>query len=334
MDIDDFLERELSGIGLDTGKSGKPESPEHFRDIDASPLFENIRADLGKGNLELAEQSYVQLWHILAQQKLKWNKELYEQLLALSRQFSGMLSQAYGDVRKKASQIYELIGRGRNSLKEGKKDVPFRIYAEIEGLLNSMPNVFFEEKRAVQEQVMEFYKELKNTTDNELVRRVSSLVQEINMIIEKVNASIRANDMISAIVSYNKCMELYSQVPEGFLRHKNSAGMRLLEIYKSLSIYTEISSLQKQLSRQPARQQARQEAPGQQKQPIPSIPSQPATTQTLTKPMLVHTKKELAKRYIEKGFYNEAAKGIEEALQLDPGDAEARAIRAKIKTLQ
>src|SRR3989338_2672238 len=134
MDIDDFLERELSGIGLDTGKSGKPESPEHFRDIDASPLFENIRADLGKGNLELAEQSYVQLWHILAQQKLKWNKELYEQLLALSRQFSGMLSQAYGDVRKKASQIYELIGREwrKNTSKGEKRAVLFEFRGEKE----------------------------------------------------------------------------------------------------------------------------------------------------------------------------------------------------------
>ena len=50
--------------------------------------------------------------------------------------------------------------------------------------------------------------------------------------------------------------------------------------------------------------------------------------------MLLSAKKERAKNNIEKGFYNEASKDIQEALQLEPDDAEAKAINAKIKTLQ
>ena len=105
-------------------------------------------------------------------------------------------------------------------------------------------------------------------------------------------------------------------MPEGFLRHKNSLGMRLLDIYRSLSIYNEISSLQRQLVQQPQFQQAQ----------VPQIQNQT--------PMTAGAKKERAKKNIEKGFYNEASKDIQEALHLDPNDAEAKALHAKIKTLQ
>ena len=321
MDIDEFLDRELSDLGLQTDKTEEQISlPEFKEQAEPSPLVESIKANLSKGNLELAEQAYVQLWRILIQQKLKWGKELYEQLSLLSRQFASVLNQAYNEVKRKSEHINELISRARAALREGRKEIPFKLYSEIEGIYNSIPDVFFEEKKMVEEQIMGFYKELKNTTDNELVKRVSALIQEINQLIDKINLAIRANDMINATVNYNKCIELYSQVPEGFLRHKNSIGIRLLDIYKSISIYNEISNLQRQLSQQTTQQIIPQQTMGSLSHP--------------QKSMLLHTRKERAKRNIEKGFYNEASKDIEEALQIAPEDAEAKAIQAKIKTLQ
>ncbi|MBI2650296.1 hypothetical protein HYX04_03205 [Candidatus Woesearchaeota archaeon] len=326
MDIDEFLDRELSDLGLQTDKTEKLETEQFQGQFEPSPLIENIKANLSKGNLEQAEQSYVQLWHILMEQKLKWDKELYEQLSLLSRQFSTALSYAYDKVKIKAAHIYELISRAMAAMKEGKKELPFKLYSEIEEINNSIPNVFFEEKKAVQEQITSLYNELRSTTDNELIKRISALVQETNQLIGRISISIRANDMINAIVNYNKCIELYNQIPEGFLRHKNSIGMKLLDIYKSLSIYSEISSLQKQLSQQaPHQLQAQQRAP-----PL----SFAQTYDASSKSAMASAKKERAKRNMEKGFYNEASKDIQEALQLEPGDAEAKAIHAKIKTLQ
>lgn len=324
MDIDEFLDREFSTLGLKTDKTETgAELPQYKEDFEKSPLFENIKASLSKGDLEQAEQAYLQLWHILLQQKLKWDKELYGQLSILSRQFSNALNYAYSDVKKKAESIYALIGQGRNALKEGRKDAPFKIYSEIYAISGSISSVFFEEKKVVEEQIMDFYKELRNATDNELVKRVAVLIQDINNLIDKANNSIRSNDMVKAIVSYNKCIELYNQVPEGFLKRKNSIGIRMLEIYKSLSIYTEISNLQKQLSRQGIHPM----------QPI-QFPPQPQEQAGADRFALISAKKERAKKYIEKGFYNEASKDIQEALELEPNDAEAKAIHAKIKTLQ
>ncbi|MBI3035052.1 hypothetical protein HYY71_01910 [Candidatus Woesearchaeota archaeon] len=336
MDIDEFLDREFSGLDLSADKAEKDEQiglPQVKGEFEASPLFENIKASLSKGRLEQAEQAYVQLWHILLQQKLKWDKELYEQLAMLSRQFSGALNSASNEIKKKSEHIYEMISRARAALKEGKKELPFKIYSEIEEISNSVPSVFFEEKRIIEEQVMDFYKELKNTTDNELVKRVSVLVQEVNRLIDKISLAIRSNDMTNAIVNYNKCIELYNQVPEGFLKHKNQAGMRILELYKSISIQAEISSLQQQLSQKAVQQQFQPQQQARQ-QFQPGLPMQAVQQPNIPKSALLNAKKERAKRNIEKGFYNEAYKDIEEALQLEPNDAEAKALNAKIKTLQ
>ena len=322
MDIDEFLDRELSDLGLQTDKTEKIEAEQG--QFEPSPLVDNIKANLSKGDIEQAEQSYVQLWHVLMEQKLRWNKELYEQLSSLNRQFSASLNYSYNDVKRKADHLYELMNRARNAMKEGKKEMPFKLYSGIEEINNSIPNVFFEEKKVIQEQIINFYNELRNATDNELIKRISALVQETNQIMDRITMSIRSNDMINAVVNYNKCIELYSQIPEGFLRHKNSIGNRLLEIYKTLSIYTEISALQKQL--------------GQQGQPLQlqrtQAPSFAQSGNVSPRSMLVSSKKERAKRNIEKGFYNEASKDIQEALELEPNDPEAKVMRAKIRTLQ
>jgi Tfp pilus assembly protein PilF len=49
--------------------------------------------------------------------------------------------------------------------------------------------------------------------------------------------------------------------------------------------------------------------------------------------MLLKSKKERAMRNMEKGFYNEASKDIEQVLQIEPDDTEAKVMRAKIRTL-
>ena len=270
MDIDEFLDRELSDLDLPTGKAqGQDIRPITFQfneSSDTSSLFDHIKSSLSAKNLDEAERSYLQLWHILVQQKLKWDKSLYEQLSVLNRQFQSALVQSSEETKKKAQQVYELISRAKASIKEGRKEEPYKIYAQVQEISNSIPNVFFEEKRMIQEQVMEYYRELKNTTDNELLKRVFALLQEIYGLIEKINAAMKSNDIINAIVHYNKCIELFNQVPEGFLRHKNSAGMRLLDIYKSLSIYSEISNLHKQLINSSYQRQQPQAPQGQKQQ--------------------------------------------------------------------
>ncbi len=361
MDIDEFIDRELSELDLDTSKAEKSEFLS-AKKADSSSLT-GIRADLKKGNLEQAEQSYVELWQQLMQQKLKWNKELYEQLTNVSRQFSSMLTESYNEMKKKSAHVSELIARARNAIREGKKDMAFRLYSDVQEISNSIPNVFFEDKKAIQDQIMSFYKELASTTDAELVKKVSSLMQEINQSIEKISSFMKSDDIANAAASYVKCVELYNQVPEGFLMSKNPAGLKLLEIYRNLGISMEISNLQKQLGQTAQFQQfasmpipaskpqlvretyekqdirpkafAKLETPKKEFKEEKSYIEKSLNNKNIeTNSMLLNRKVERAKKNIKKGFYNEALKDVEEALQMEPNDVEARALRAQIKTLQ
>ena len=243
MDIDEFLDRELADSGL--GKDEDSLQPE-FNSEDISPVLGSGKA-AEKGSLEQEEQSYMQLWNVLAQQKLKWNKDIYEQVYSLSRQVSSELTQAFEEVKKKANQIYSLISRARASLKDGKKDMPMKLYAEMQEINESVPSVFFEEKKIIQEQIILFYRELVNTTDSELSKRIADITAQIMRILESIDNSLRSGNIDDASSNYIRCSDLFTQIPEGFLRTRNSIGMRLLDIYRTLSIHAEISELQKQL---------------------------------------------------------------------------------------
>ena len=254
MDIDDFLDRELNELGLplnDAEKAQKESTPEqagsNSDNIDMLQLYENVKTCLSNDNLDEAEKAYVKLWSMFQKQDLKWDKDIFERLVYISRQFSSVLASKYEDVKQKLSKINELISKARSALNAGQNDSAFKIYVQISEINNSLPNIFFAEKRMMQEQIFDLYRDLKNTTDNELVKRVSTLIQDIYNLFASINSAIASNDQQSAVQGYKKLIELYSQIPEGFLRHTNAVGLKILEIYKRLSIHTEISNLQNHL---------------------------------------------------------------------------------------
>ena len=351
MDIDEFLDRELADLARGSSSSDLQSSsqPEQQDTGDSSTLLESTKSSLDKGNLEEAEKFYLQLWHALMQQKLKWDKGIYDQISALNRQFLSTLEQAFNEAKSKSAQINDLIGKARSALKDKKKDAAIKIYGQAQEINNSIPNVFFEEKKLIKDQIEEFYKELSSVTENELIQKVAELVQQINSILERISASVSSNNLAAAASEYYKSIDLYNRIPEGFLRQKNPLGAKVLEIYKSLSISAEIYKLRNQLGSMPIIPRA----PGRSYSPAASYAelekySSPrsdvgasfqrkiwdAPHEVSSAPSTLKEKMDLAKRNIKKGFYNEARKNIEEALAISPGDAEAITLKAKIKTLQ
>ncbi|MBI2124373.1 hypothetical protein HYT92_01140 [Candidatus Pacearchaeota archaeon] len=357
MDIDEFLDRELSDLDLEKEAPEKPRGIGQ-KEASAAGALTDIRAGLSKSSLEQSEQSYMQLWHSLMLQKLKWDSQMYDQLLSLSRQFSITLSHAHDEARRKISQIRDFLARARSMLKEGNKDAPLKLYAQMQEISSSITDIFFEEKKAVQQEIMNFYRELNSAMDSDLIKKVSSQLQQISQIIDSINMSIRTGNFDKASANYLKCIDAYDQVPEGFLQGKNQAGMRLLEIYKRLSIQAEISSLHKQLGTQPVpsispialqaspsvpqkpskrpvlRAQAATNRERYTLRPVQARPKSIQKNEMPAKDRMLAKKIESAKKNIKKGFYNEAWREVEEALNIDPSNVESKVLAAKIKTLQ
>jgi len=371
MDIDEFLDREYLELAL----SKTPEKPVQtagaITSENLNELLERIKSNIASGNFDEADSSYKKLWRLFAQHELKWNEDTYNKLSDLIRQTLSRLNQAYSELKRKSGQIYELISRARSLLKEGKKHLALTSYNDAQAAVNSIPNVFFEEKKIVQDQLVDLYKDLKNATDNEILKSVITLVSQITQLIDKIRSYIGYNDIVNAIAAYKKCVQLLNQIPDGFLMIRNSTAMRILDIYKTLSIETEVTSLQKRLGHQipnttfaakpqpfkekdvvvkpmllpPLKQAASSSNSNLRKSSAQKQVSHPAALHKIAhtpiikkelseKRMLLHKNKERARKNIEKGFYNQAWKELDEVLHIEPSDAEAKALRAKIKTLQ
>ena len=366
MDIDEFLDREVTDLdgGQVPEETPKSESAPQNEDTDMQSLLEAPKDSAGRSVLEETEDIYLQLWKDLIHQKLKWDKDIYDKLSAVDKKASEMLNQASAAMKNKAAQINELLNNARSALKEGKKDIALRFYSQVQRLNSSIPNVFFEEKISIQDQITNFYRELTVSNSSEVVRKVSASIQEINQLADKAASLISSNDFPNAIADYTKCTELYNQLPKGFLMINSPVGMKLLDIYKKLSIHAEISNLQIQLgvkdvvSPQPIPKPLPLQAPALpasipkpndyqqlpyrktrisvQKQQVPqetAAQKTPKKAQT-SRSDLLSSKIELAKKTIRKGLYDEAWNDLEEVLRIDPDDVESKALRAKIKTLQ
>lgn len=361
MDIDEFLDRELSELDFEGESSEKEPSK--------AEILTDIKESLGKGDLDQAEQSYIQLWQALMQQKLKWNSQIYEQLLSVSKQLSVTLSQAHQETIRKISHVRDLLSRAKSMTKEGKKDMPLKLYAQMQETLNSIPNIFFEEKKELQQEIMNFYRELSSTMDTDLIKKASANLQQISQAIESINEGIRTGNLDKASSDYLKCIDTFNQIPEGFLQGKHQAGMKLLDIYKTISIHSEIYSLQKQIGVQPSIMAPISSIPQRPTQPVVQLkaikkpvfrtqtaiirerylpsreryapkPKPQAKPKAIQKSELPAKERMLAKKIesvkknIKKGFYNEAWKEVEEALSIDPRSIESKVLAAKIKTLQ
>src|SRR3989338_6301587 len=107
MDIDEFLDREMSDIdsGPVSKKSFGIDNIQLKESFEPSPLFEEIKASLEKGKLDEAEQTYIQLWHILAQENFRWDRNMYEQIAILSRQISSSITAAFSELKTKSGHI-------------------------------------------------------------------------------------------------------------------------------------------------------------------------------------------------------------------------------------
>lgn len=356
MDVDEFLDRELVDLGLEPDNDEKEVRRKPSGSVGAQLGLKDIKTR-GNASLEDAEQTYMSLWSLLAQNRLKWDKELYDQVYSMNRNFSSSLIQSYEEAKKKKNMVMDMIARGRNAVKYGKKDIPLKIYAQIQEIVNSIPNIFFEEKKSAQEQVLGYYREITSANDAELISKVYSIAQQVSQLLDSINSAMASSDLASASSNYGKCLELFNQIPGGFLMVKNAAGARLLDVYKKLSIQSEISVLQGHLGNpaqspiQPYRAFSARVAEPRITQPkayykkpphyaatpkkeIKKDASKETAKQENPQAVLIRKKVESAKRNIKKGFYNEAWKDTDEALQINPKDVESKALRAKIKTLQ
>ncbi len=240
MDVNEFLEREIKELGLSQKKeeskvkvSSEPEQTEES--YSQRQLFEKIKIKLDQGKLDDAKKYYLSLWNIFLKQGIKWDEELHDMLSILSTEFSKLLDKEYLEIKNKIEDAHELINKGKLALKEGKIEFSSEINFKLEEIKNSLQDTYFEKKSALIYQITDFLKELKKAKDDLLIKEFIGFATSLNILIKKMETDISLNDTKNGIADYKNLIEIYSRIPEGFLRYKNTVGIRILGIYKTLT---------------------------------------------------------------------------------------------------
>lgn len=248
MDIDEFLDRELQS-GMDTEKLSEP--PKQAKEIDfgaeISTLTANIRTYLKEKQFDLVEKTFITLWNNVGTRKFVWDKKLHDELLSISFELSNEFGPVFQDFKSQSQIIRQMIGNARVMIQGNKHKDAMKMYAEIYTMVRGLPNILFEEKRALEIEVLRLYRDIHNTIGTSTVNKVKLLEKEVLQRLARIKPILLSGNIESASNMYLEALKLYNQIPFGFLQKKLRLGKDLLHTYKSLSIQLEINQLRDQL---------------------------------------------------------------------------------------
>jgi len=114
---------------------------------------------------------------------------------------------------------------------------------------NSFPDFFLEEKKAINKEIFQLYEKLHDQIDSKFINDLNESIAKVDKLVRNSFSSIKLGKIESAKDFYEKALETYKNLPNGFLEQKLELGNGLLALYKELSIHIQIKNLQQQLDK-------------------------------------------------------------------------------------
>ena len=321
MEIDDFLDKEI--------QSNKEDVANELAKVEKKPVPSKV-SFVGKGPIK----DYFQLWSKISDVKYKWDDDLYDELDKASGKVKEEISKSLLLIEKEKNAINVLITKAFGELRHNNFEAAAKLYSEISDKRNEIPNYLLEDKKELNKSIFSLYENLHNKID-------SKFIIDFKESIEKINNFIRDSfwhldyDIDKSKNFYENALDMYKNLPNGFLPQKLELGNQLLTLYKDLSVQTQIEILQKKLSKKPSGykyvssdDQLKRLSEVIKKNHIEKseiIITKDKKPNTLLSG-LVGRKLDRAKINIKKGLFLEAKKNVDAILKVDPDNEEANEI--------
>tara|TARA_Y100000310_G_C20662957_1_gene805798 strand:+ start:185 stop:1156 length:972 start_codon:yes stop_codon:yes gene_type:complete len=319
MDIDEFLETEINA--------------EKKEDAEKKPVSTEIPGE-AKDNVK----NFFELWKKIEDAKFKWDDKLYMELNETRDKLEKELGKTLLTIRRKKKEIKRLIGKSLNEIENKNYEAATKIYAEIRNMKNEFPDFLLEEKKEMNKEIFLLHEKLHNQIDSKFIKDFKESIAKVSTLIEDSFSNLNKMDVEKAKIIYEKALNTYRDLPDGFMQKKLELSAQLLKLYKDLSIQTRIKELKqllsdegsitaddrlKQLSRMAKDKRislsSKLESLGEQHIPDKSLLSS-----------LIARKLERARINLEKELYTEAKRNIESVIKVDPRNAEAKRMLSKI----
>jgi len=325
MDIDEFLDKELQA--------------EKKEDVE--------KADVSETSKEENDiiKHYFELWNKVSETKFKWDNNLYTELNKSGNEVKDRLSNLSTEMDRKKNRIKQLIGRAISELENKNYESATKLYGEISDMRKSFPDFLLEQKKELNREIFLLYEKLHDQIDSKFINDLKDSIAKIDHLISDSYSNFDNNDIDKAKIFYEKALEIYKDLPNGFLLRKIEIGTRLLSLYKDLSIQTEIKTLKQQLVKKSrlgygqsdeklgnlSEMIENKNLKNAKASEIPafsnpmSVDRKRHTIQEKTLlSRLIARKLDRAKINLKKGLYFEVKKNLGSVLRVDPENAEAK----------
>ena len=340
MDIDEFLEREI--------QAKKKEGTGKKEDLAEKPAATaTLKEDISKESGDI--KHFFELWNKVSEAKFKWDNSLYTDINKAAENVNAQLTNVLEAMGREKSAIKRLIGKALTEIENKSYENATKLYAEISDMRNNFPEFLLEEKKELNREIFLLYEKLHDGIDLKFIENFKASITKITGLIKDSVSSFDSGDMEKAKALYEKALEEYKNLPNGFLQQKMELGIGLIRLYKDLSIQTQIKELQQQLSttnvgysylgndnkiRQLAeiiknKNKASESDYFSQSQTDISFKEEPVSDKTLL-PQLIARKLERARINMEKELYPEAKRNIDAVLRVDPDNIDARQLLRRI----
>jgi len=338
MDIDEFLDKEVQAT--DKEDVEKDDSSHEIKEED---LEEETTSKLKKEKIieepissqpikeEGSIKLYIDLWNKVSDAKFRWDNDLYNEVDKAAVKVKEELSESLLTIEREKNAIKRLISKAFTELRHNNYEVATKLYSQISDLRNKFPDYFLEEKKDLNRDIFQLYKKLHDQIDSKFITDFISSIEKINNFIRDSFSNLDI-DIDKAKNFYEKALELYKDLPNGFLPQKLELGKQLLTLYKDLSVQTQIENLQSQLSKKAEaykytssddRLKRLSEIIETSHIKKPHLLRPDKKSKTLL-PRLIERKLDRAKVNLKKGLYLEAKKNIEAIIKVDPENEEAK----------
>lgn len=326
MDIDEFLDKELV------------EEKEKQVKEDASQPKENTAETKEETNIK----HFLELWKKISEAKFKWDLRLYNELSETGEKARQEFYKASVNVDREKKAIKRLIGKVLDETEKKNYEEATKLYSEIKEMQNKIPDFMMEEKKGLNREIFLLYQKMHEGMDRKFVNDFRLVVDKINTLIRDSFMSLNADDLEKAKVLYEKVIEEYKALPNGFMEKKLELGENILKLYKDISIQTQINELQQQLSGgdykgfdsyNRLKELTQSVESTQEKKPLheaihQSFKLKPDVhiPERMLLNRLISRKLERARINIKKSLYAEAKRNLTAVLRVDPENNEAKKI--------
>ena len=338
MDIDEFLDKEL--------QSEKDKTKEEAVEKVAEKAAEKPEMEEVSNEKKDSVKRFLDLWNKISEAKFKWDEKIYKEINDAGESVKKELESITLAVGRQKKAIKRLIGKALSEIENKSYDAAAKLYSEISDMRDKIPEFMLEEKNDLNNEIFVLYEKLHNNIDAKFIKDFKASLLEVDSFINDSGSAMGTGDIEKSKVMYEKALESYRALPNGFLQKKIGLGSKLLGLYKELSIRTQIHGLQEQLgigsfsyanadSLRTLSEMVRGREGNYGKGSIDGaeINEQHVPSKALLN-SLIARKLERAKINLEKELYEDARKNLDAVLKVDPRNADARELLSRIPLRQ